>query len=204
MNEANLYRAATMISSGEAEHALPGLVEAANTGNGGYKVYYVLALAYQECGLSAKAHAAWCKAAEHLAEEAGHRPLPPATHRFMPAATREHAQSATSEEALNSESGQLTPATGEDLYDLISELESGSCFPERTDLWSLESGSDDDLDGLVTETLARIHAAQGLYQEAAEVYEQLAVLHPDEAFRYQALAAAMGSRVSADDEASAD
>ena len=46
----------------------------------------------------------------------------------------------------------------------------------------------DDGDGLVTETLARIHAAQGNTEKAVETYKRLAAMHPEREAYFLSLA----------------
>ena len=52
---------------------------------------------------------------------------------------------------------------------------------------------EDDIEGMVSETLARIYASQKQYREAARAYEQLALQHPDDADRFNQLAAEMNA-----------
>ena len=79
----------------------------------------------------------------------------------------------------------------EDLERLISELESARIVPQP-ELEDLPPPDlDDDIEGMVSETLARIYASQKQYREAARVYEQLATQHPDEEERFTLLAGEM-------------
>ncbi len=88
----------------------------------------------------------------------------------------------------------------EDLERLISELESARIVPQP-DLEDVPPPDlDDDIEGMVSETLARIYASQNQYQEAARVYEQLALEHPDEADRFHQLAADMHARAGGSDK----
>ena len=76
----------------------------------------------------------------------------------------------------------------EDLERLINELESARIVPEP-ELEDLPPPDlDDDIEGMVSETLARIYASQKQYREAARVYEQLALQNPDEEERFTLLA----------------
>ena len=52
---------------------------------------------------------------------------------------------------------------------------------------------------MVSETLARIYAAQDKFEEAAKVYEQLAIQQPDRSIAFLQKAAAMRSRAAGDD-----
>lgn len=86
----------------------------------------------------------------------------------------------------------------EDLERLIAELESARIVP-RPDLEDVPAPPlDDDIEDVVSVTLARIYASQGEYDEAARVYEQLAVQKPDEEQAFRAKAAEMRSKASGD------
>ncbi len=87
-------------------------------------------------------------------------------------------------------------AEDEDLDRLIAELESARIVP-RPDLESLpEPELDDDIEDVVSVTLARIYASQGQYDEAARVYELLAGQQPDKEKELKARAAEMRSKAS--------
>ncbi len=81
----------------------------------------------------------------------------------------------------------------EDLERLISELESARIVPQPALEDVPPPDLEDDIEGMVSETLARIYASQEQYSEAARVYEQLALQHPDEADRFNQLAAEMNT-----------
>ncbi len=82
----------------------------------------------------------------------------------------------------------------DDLDSLISELEGARITP-RPDLDDLPAPDlDDDLDDLVSETLARIYAAQEQYADAARVYDRLAEQDPARAAEHREKAAAMRAR----------
>lgn len=87
------------------------------------------------------------------------------------------------EEALPEEEGEEEEdeVTG-DLDRLIRELESARIEP-RPDLEEVPTPDleDDDVEDLVSETLARIYAAQGQYREAARIYVKLASQEPAQA-----------------------
>lgn len=51
-------------------------------------------------------------------------------------------------------------------------------------------------DGLVSETLARIHEQQGSFTKAREIYDRLAVKHPDKSVYFAALSKALEGRVN--------
>lgn len=84
----------------------------------------------------------------------------------------------------------------EDLDRLISELESARIVP-RPDLESVPPPDlEDDIEDVVSETLARIYASQGQYEEAAHVYELLADQQPEKADEFNDKASDMRSRAS--------
>ncbi len=83
-----------------------------------------------------------------------------------------------------------------DLDRLIAELESARIEP-RPDLDEIPPPElEDDVDDLVSETLALIYAAQQQYEEAARVYEKLAEQHPEKAAHYRAQAAKMREKAA--------
>jgi tetratricopeptide (TPR) repeat protein len=84
----------------------------------------------------------------------------------------------------------------DDLDRLISELESARIVP-RPDFESIPPPElEDDIEDVVSETLARIYASQGQYDEAARVYEILAGQHPRDASGYMQKALEMRSKAS--------
>jgi len=84
----------------------------------------------------------------------------------------------------------------DDLDRLIEELESARITPDP-DISEMPAPEvDDEADDMVSETLARIYAAQRQYDEAARVYEILAAQQPDRAREFFALASEMRSRAA--------
>ncbi len=74
---------------------------------------------------------------------------------------------------------------------LIGELETARIVP-REDPENVPSPDlSDDIEDVVSETLARIYATQRQYGEAARVYDRLALENPDRADEYQDKAAEM-------------
>jgi tetratricopeptide (TPR) repeat protein len=67
----------------------------------------------------------------------------------------------------------------QDLDKLIHELETASIVPDPDIPMIAESDLESDIEDAVTETLARIYANQSYWTEAAQVYEKLAVQHPE-------------------------
>ena len=82
---------------------------------------------------------------------------------------------------------ELSPGSSpqfEDLDRLIDELESASITP-TPDLDSIPAPDlDNDIDDMVSETLARIYASQQQYDEAARVYDLLAIQQPERASEF--------------------
>lgn len=111
-------------------------------------------------------------------------PAPPAPARQpAPASVRERTAPAS-------------PAEYDDLDRLIEELESARITPDP-DISSIPAPEmEDEADDVVSETLARIYAAQRQFDEAARVYELLAAQQPDRAKEFFALASEMRSRAA--------
>lgn len=66
-----------------------------------------------------------------------------------------------------------------DLDDLIKEIETARIVPDP-DVETVESGRlEADVEDVVSETLAKIYANQRFFEEAARVYDKLAVQQPD-------------------------
>ena len=83
---------------------------------------------------------------------------------------------------------------GEEQLDrLIQELQGARIVPDP-DFEFDEVELEDDDEGLVSETLARIYAAQQQYQEAAQVYEVLADQQPERADEFRLKAQEMKMR----------
>lgn len=100
-------------------------------------------------------------------------------------------------EAPAAEAPAERPAEGpafEDLDRLIEELETARIVP-APDLDDLPAPDlDDEIDDMVSETLARIYETQQQYEEAARVYEKLAEQQPGRADEYRRKADALRTR----------
>ena len=91
-------------------------------------------------------------------------------------------------------------ATIDDLDRLISELEAARIMP-HPDLENIPPPElEDEIDDVVSETLARIYASQKKYDEAARIYEQLAHQQPQEAAKFLQLAAEMRGLAGGSDD----
>ena len=91
-------------------------------------------------------------------------------------------------------------ATIDDLDRLIGELEAARIVPQP-DLENIPPVElEDEIDDVVTETLARIYASQKKYDEAARIYEQLAHQQPQEAAKFLQLAAEMHGLAGGSDD----
>lgn len=84
----------------------------------------------------------------------------------------------------------------DDLHRLIAELQTARITPlgEFGDMQA--PALEDDVEGMVSETLARIYASQEQYAEAADTYDQLAALHPEKADEYLHKARDMRGRIN--------
>jgi hypothetical protein len=79
---------------------------------------------------------------------------------------------------------------------LINELESARIVP-RPDIEEMTASElEDDIEDVVSETLARIYASQGQYDEAARIYELLAGQHPEDSDEFLMKASEMRARAS--------
>ena len=89
----------------------------------------------------------------------------------------------------------------DDLDRLIGELQSAEIEPDPdADVEVPTPDLDDDVDDLVSETLARIHEAQNQYRKAAQIYVKLASQEPDRAREHLKKAARMRERIESSSE----
>jgi regulator of sirC expression with transglutaminase-like and TPR domain len=84
----------------------------------------------------------------------------------------------------------------DDLDTLIHQLETAPRIRPDPDFRDEGLDEEDEEEGLVSETLARIYATQKQYAAAARAYEQLAELHPDRAAEFEAKASEMYDRAA--------
>ena len=85
----------------------------------------------------------------------------------------------------------------DDLDDLITQLDAAPRIkPDPTFSGPKVSFDESSMDDMVSETLAKIYAAQHQYVEAAVVYEKLAVREPDHADTHLERAAEMRDKAS--------
>ncbi len=81
-----------------------------------------------------------------------------------------------------------------DLDRLIGELESARIVPVEDPSTIPAPDLSDDIEDVVSETLARIYATQKQFSEAARVYDRLALENPDRAKEFEAKASEMRDR----------
>ena len=72
----------------------------------------------------------------------------------------------------------------QDLDKLISELETARIIPDPNIEMIPQGELETEIDDVVSETLARIYANQKFFEEAAIVYDKLAVQRPDKAAEF--------------------
>ena len=88
----------------------------------------------------------------------------------------------------------------DDLDHLIEKLESARIDPDPDAEGEVPAPDlDDEVDDLVSETLARIHEAQDQYRKAAQIYVKLASQEPDRAREHLEKAAEMREKADLDD-----
>lgn len=115
-------------------------------------------------------------------------------------AAQEEPTAPADDEPLSAADAVVPPPGDDDLDRLISELEAARITPQPDleDLPPVEL--DDDIEDIVSETLARIYAAQGQREEAARVYETLARQQPEQAAHFLDQAAALRAGPAPDDD----
>jgi len=94
--------------------------------------------------------------------------------------------------------GEMEADGDDDLDQLIDELESARIEPDPDDVGDApDPDLENDVDDIVSETLARIHEAQDDYRKAAQIYVKLASQEPDQAREYLEKAAEMRKQAEA-------
>ena len=93
-----------------------------------------------------------------------------------------------------------TSSNIDDLDHLIQELESARIDPDPDPDAAATPDLEDDVDDMVSETLARIYASQQQYEQAAQVYLRLANQNPAEEQRLLQQAAEMRERARSQHE----
>lgn len=84
----------------------------------------------------------------------------------------------------------------QDLDKLIEELETAAIVPNPDIPLVSDEDLEQDLEDVVSETLARIYANQSYFEEAAGVYEKLADQQPERADEFRKKADEMKGRIS--------
>ncbi|MEM9667105.1 MAG: hypothetical protein AAF970_19430, partial [Bacteroidota bacterium] len=111
-----------------------------------------------------------------------------------PVAEEPVAEEPVAEEPVAADPLRETLEQYSELDRLIADLESARIRP-ADDLDAIPPPTlDNNVDDVVSETLARIYAEQGKYSEAAEAYEKLAQQHPLRSNEYRAQAARLRGR----------
>ena len=200
----SLSEATALIAKGHAQHIVADLVSWTEKRPKDIAARYVLAHAYEAVGQWLEAKAAWQDARRQILDSRADRMSASDQEnvvRFQLTKDIDAALDAILAPEYAAESDDVLPHASEDdneLQHLILELESARSVP-------MPSASDlpapdlhDDVEGMVSETLARIHVTQGQFLEAAAVYEQLAVQEPEEAQNYRQRAAELRARAQDD------
>ncbi len=208
----DIRQAATMIEEGRIEPARTVLQNILHNVPSHLSARVLLARIFEAEGDTAGALTLWKQAAYHgpgvalierglrdalIRQRFGHRvpiePLPadyPVTLPQQPAA----APSSAGPTPIPLQPTGSAPLEFQDLDRLINELETASIVPDP-DIPKVSSDDlDSDIEDVVSETLARIYANQSYFEEAANVYEKLAVQHPDRQKEYLQRAAEMKAK----------
>lgn len=111
---------------------------------------------------------------------------------------QQHAASGLSAADLSSSADALDDL--DDLDRLIEELRSARIQPDPSIDDLPAPNLDDDIEDMVSETLARIYASQGAHHEAARVYVQLAAQEPERSEEFLQEASRMRQKARAEEE----
>ena len=197
----------SLLDKGRAGEALPLLEELVASAPAYAAAYVALARAYETERRWDEAFQAWQKARflvpNSPAVAAGLRRVAAAlTH--PEAAERAGAVAAPAwtkvgevvqAEQAKTEGGDAPPDF-EDLDRLIEELESARIVPDPEPESIPPPNLENEIDDMVSETLAKIYASQNQYEEAARVYEKLAAQQPERATEFLHLATEMRRKAS--------
>lgn len=196
-----LHKAALLIEAGRAAEVITKLKGRAMRKPRHIPTRYVLARAYEAAGRSEEADGEWTAASECVAANASAdvdaRSAVSSddvvglelTSAFRAKLETILASQTATEPKLPDGEGLVADET-DDLQRLIGELQSAriAAIHDVDDDEDFGLDLDNDIDGMVSETLARIYVSQNQHAAAARVYEQLAGMHPDEAERFRTLA----------------
>ena len=199
----SLTQATSLIAKGHAQYILQELAAWTEKRPLDLAARYVLAYAYESAGQWPEAKAAWQDARrlvlELKAERNSQAPKPGAVPFEMTTELNGALETLLRPGQAGDAEGSELPSEDEDeLHSLIQELESArvSRMPLADDFPAPEL--EYDVEGMVSETLARIHVSQGQLQEAADIYERLAEEQPADADRFRKRAAQLRAQ-SGDD-----
>ncbi len=198
-----LHKAALLIEAGRAAEVIAKLKARAMRKPQHIPTRYVLARAYEAAGRSEEADREWAAASECVPANASADvdarsavssddvvglEFTSAFRAKLEAILA--SQTATEPKPPEDEGPVHTVDEVDDLQRLIGELQSAriAAIHDVDDDEDFGLNLDNDIDGMVTETLARIYVSQNQHAAAARVYEQLAGMHPDEAERFNTLA----------------
>ncbi len=213
MSLPDLRAIAQQLEQGETRAVLPVLYQLAEQFPAWSAVQVLLARALQQAGRWDEALVVWQRVAFWLPDSpvvqqggraALRQVMRPVESRYhagepdLPDPLRKLAQVVGQQVEAGQEPSQSTAALEDDLDldRLIAELASARIEP-RPDLDDIPPPElEDDVDDLVSETLALIYAAQQQYEEAARVYEKLALQHPEKATHYHEQAAKMREKAA--------
>jgi len=133
---------------------------------------------------------------EQVDEETDDEPVARAA--AIPVPIRETAPAAAAAAEVSEPVDETVALDGiEDLDRLIDELETARIVPDPEIDDIDEADLTTDIEDVVSETLARIYASQNCFMEAGEVYEKLALQHPERSDEFRGKAADMLSRATA-------
>ncbi len=214
----SVQKAIDLLEQGRAEQAAPLLEDVVASLPAYAGAYVLLARAYEAGERWLKARGAW----QHALLLVSDSPVAAEGIRRALRQGREPAKDVGSDTTTMSEVAHLhlstdipasratapDPAPGsfddlDNLDRLIAQLEDARITP-RPDLEDAPAPDlEDDIDDMVSETLARIYATQNQHEEAARVYEQLALQNPERRDYFQQKAQQMRSRPRDDQDGSA-